>query len=87
MMPRALEAEWAPLPINEDWGVGHALLLPTLDPTINGKAFFVAGQQIVDIEDKLQESQPVWLGEQLSQDVNAGQAKLLAFAMGPQHHQ
>jgi hypothetical protein len=33
-----------------------------LQPEINGKAFFVAGHRIIDLEDKLMETQPLWMG-------------------------
>jgi hypothetical protein len=68
---------WGDLPANQPEGVAHALLLPVVRSEINGKAFFIAGHQIVDLEEKLQETQPLWMGEQLSKDVNKGQRRLI----------
>lgn len=71
---------WGTLPLNQPEGVAHALLLPILQPKINGKSFFVAGHQIVEFEDKIHETQPLWMGEQLSKDVDEGQRRLLPLA-------
>jgi hypothetical protein len=68
---------WGSLPMNQPEGVAHALLIPILRPEINGRAFFVAGHQIVDFEDKLHETQPLWMGQQLSKDVDEGQRRLI----------
>lgn len=57
--------------------MAHALLLPVVRPELNGKAFFGAGHEIVDFEEKLLESQPLWMGEQLSKDVDEGQRRLI----------
>lgn len=73
MLPQAVRDAWGTLPANEPWGVAHAILLPVVRPGINGKSLFVAGHQIVDFEDKLLETQPLWMGEQLSKDMNEGQ--------------
>lgn len=73
MLPQSIRDKWGTLPANEPWGVAYALLLPVVRPDINGKSFFVAGHHIVDFEDKLHETQPVWMGEQLSKDVDEGQ--------------
>lgn len=70
-------AGWGKLPINTCEGVAHALLLPVIEPKINGKAFFVAGDDIIEFEDSLFEAQPHWMGQQLSDDVNQGQKFLL----------
>jgi len=68
---------WGTLPANQPWGVARALLLPILQSDINGKAFFVAGHEIVEFEDKLHETQPLWMGKQLSADVDEGQRRLI----------
>jgi NAD(P)-dependent dehydrogenase (short-subunit alcohol dehydrogenase family) len=73
MLPQAIRDRWGTLPANETWGVAHAILLPVVRPDVNGKSLFVAGHQIVDFEDKLLETQPLWMGEQLSKDMNEGQ--------------
>ncbi|CAP97142.1 Pc21g22450 [Penicillium rubens Wisconsin 54-1255] len=76
MVPPSVLKLWGNLPANQPWGVAHALLLPLLQPEINGKAFFVAGHRIIDLEDKLMEIQPLWMGEQLSSDIAEGQRRL-----------
>lgn len=76
LLPEWLEG-WGDLPTNIAEGVAHALLLPVTEPEINGKAFFVAGNRIVDFEDSLLDAQPQWMGQQLSDDVNKGQKFLL----------
>jgi hypothetical protein len=76
MVSPSLIELWGDLPANQPWGVAHALLLPLLQPDINGKAFFVAGHRIIDLEDRLSETQPSWMGEQLSSDIEEGQRRL-----------
>ncbi|OBT82662.1 hypothetical protein VE02_07938 [Pseudogymnoascus sp. 03VT05] len=73
MLPDAIRKRWASLPTNEKCGVGRAILLPVVRPDVNGKSLFVGGNQIVDFEDKLHETQPLWMGEQMSKDMDAGQ--------------
>ncbi|KUJ13356.1 NAD(P)-binding protein [Mollisia scopiformis] len=76
LLPALLDI-WGTLPANKPAGVAHALLLPVVRPDVNGKAFFVAGHEIVDFEDKLHETQPLWMGKQLSEDVDEGQRRLI----------
>ena len=76
MLLPELKAVWDGLPSNEPEGVARALLLPLCRPEVNGKAFFVAGNQIVDFEDSLAVTQDKWMGKQLSQDINEGQRRL-----------
>ncbi|EKG12948.1 Glycoside hydrolase family 16 [Macrophomina phaseolina MS6] len=68
--------EWQ-LPANTPDGVGRALLMPVVRPDVNGKSFFVAGNKIVEFEDKLHAAQPRWMGEELSKHVDEGQRRLL----------
>ncbi|KAF9891616.1 hypothetical protein FE257_003627 [Aspergillus nanangensis] len=75
LIPSIIEA-WGELPTNQPVGVARALLLPLVQTDINGKAFFVAGHRIVDFEDKLVETQPLWMGEQLASDIDEGQRRL-----------
>jgi hypothetical protein len=77
MLPQSVRDIWGILPANETWGVAHALLLSVVQPDFNGKSFFVAGHQIVDFEDKLHETQPLWMGAQLSKDVDEGQRRMI----------
>ncbi|PVH73222.1 NAD(P)-binding protein [Cadophora sp. DSE1049] len=76
LLPALLDI-WGTLPANKPTGVAHALLLSVVRPEVNGKAFFVAGHEIVDFEDKLHETQPLWMGKQLSEDVDEGQRRLI----------
>jgi len=78
MVGKYITDRWSGLPENQPWGIAHAILLPVVRPDVNGKAFFVAGHQIVDLEDTLHETQPLWMGEQLSKDVDEGQRRLTA---------
>jgi hypothetical protein len=77
MLLPALLDMWGTLPANKPEGVARALLLPIVRPDVNGKSFFVAGHEIVDFEDKLHETQPLWMGKQLSEDVDEGQRRLV----------
>jgi hypothetical protein len=70
-------AGWGDLPLNTAEGVARALFLPVLDRKLNGKAFFVAGNSIVDFEDSLLKAQHQWMGQDLSDYVNFGQKILL----------
>ncbi|EXJ73910.1 uncharacterized protein A1O5_02204 [Cladophialophora psammophila CBS 110553] len=77
MVPKALTDLWENLPANTPAGIAIALLLPIIQPEINGKTFFVAGNEIVELEDSLAKSQPQWMGEELSRNVDEGQRRLL----------
>jgi NAD(P)-dependent dehydrogenase (short-subunit alcohol dehydrogenase family) len=68
---------WGDLPANEPIGVARALLLPAVRHDLNGRSLFVAGHEIVDFEEGLERTQPVWMGEQLSKHVDEGQRRLL----------
>lgn len=68
---------WGDLPANQADDVAKALLMPVCRPDINGKSFFVEGGRIVDFEDKILETQPQWMGQRLSDDVNEGQRRLV----------
>lgn len=68
---------WGDLPTNQPGGVAQALLLPMVRPELNGKAFFVAGHQIVDFEETLKATQPSWMGKTLSDNINEGQRRLI----------
>lgn len=73
MLPDEIRKRWGTLPANDTWSVGRAILLPVVRPDVNGKSLFVGGHHIVDFEDKLHETQPLWMGEQMSKDMDAGQ--------------
>ncbi|KPI35666.1 3-oxoacyl-[acyl-carrier-protein] FabG [Cyphellophora attinorum] len=78
MVPQGRLALWEGLPLNQPATAAHALLLPVLQPEINGKCFFIAGDEIVEFEDKLHETQPLWMGsKQLSDSVDEGQRRMI----------
>lgn len=83
MLPQAIVDLWGNLPANSPEGIARALLLPAVDESINGKSFFVAGNKITEFEDKLHEAQPIWMGEQLSTDVDEGQRRLIVVGVNP----
>jgi hypothetical protein len=68
-------SKWT-LPKNTADGVAAALFLP-IAQNVNGKSFFVAGNKIIEFEDSLEETEPLWMGEQLCRDVRDGQDILL----------
>lgn len=76
MLPDWIRQKWGDLPTNDAKGVARALLLPALRPDVNGKTLWVAGNDIVEIEDKLDETRPVWLGTPLSQQLDEGQRRM-----------
>jgi len=73
LLPPQFEANWGHLPANEPEGPARALLLPVVRPDMNGRSLFVAGHDIIDLEAGLQETQPKWMGEELSEAVDEGQ--------------
>ena len=77
MPPPQLIESWGSLPKNTPSSVGQTLLLPVVRPEINGKSFFVAGDKAIELEDTLDSAQPHWMGQELSDNVNAGQELLL----------
>ncbi|KAK9415450.1 putative NAD(P)-binding protein [Seiridium unicorne] len=77
MLKDEFRSVWGELPSNEPIGVARALLLPAIRQDLNGKSFFVAGHEIVDFEEGLEKTQPQWMGEQLSRDVDEGQRRIV----------
>lgn len=77
MMPQQIIDVWGELPQNTCERVAEALLLPVLRPETNGKAFFIAGGKIVEVEDKLHETRRIWIGEQLSKSIDEGQRRMI----------
>lgn len=76
MLPDWLREKWGGLPANDTNGVARALLLPAVRPHVNGKTLWVAGNDVIEIEDALHAAQPQWLGEQLSKDLDEGQKRM-----------
>ncbi|KAH7161910.1 hypothetical protein EDB81DRAFT_756408 [Dactylonectria macrodidyma] len=77
MAPDLLKKVWESMPCNSPEGVGHALLFPILRPEVNGKSFFVAGDDIIEIEDTLEASRPSWMGKKLSGSIDEGQRRVI----------
>ncbi|KAF2995962.1 hypothetical protein E8E14_002796 [Neopestalotiopsis sp. 37M] len=83
MMPQFIADIWGDLPRNTPLGIAKALLLPVVDPSIHGKSFWVGGNEVVELEDKIQETQPLWMGAEMSAGVNEGNRRMLALATSP----
>lgn len=71
---------WGDLPANNPEGCAKALLLPAVRPETNGATLWVAGNQIYELEEGIQASQPQWMGATLSKAVNEGQKRLIPLA-------
>jgi hypothetical protein len=74
--PRMKEI-WDGMPSNTVEGVGKALLLPAVRPSLNGLSFFVHGDQITEFEESLARTMPEWMGKELSEVVSEGQRRIL----------
>ncbi|KIL89348.1 hypothetical protein FAVG1_07742 [Fusarium avenaceum] len=68
---------WGDLPANSPLDVAKASLLPVVRPNVNGKAFLINGGNITEVEDKLDETQAVWLGQELDKQMREGQRRLI----------
>ena len=77
MVTDRIREVWGDLPANQPIDVAKASLLPVMRPEVNGKSFLINGGNITELEDKLAETQPIWLGQKLSEDMNDGQERLL----------
>lgn len=73
-----VRAEWVKnnMPLNTPSDVAKYIIQVTAEPTTHGKALFVTGGNAVDIEEGLNRTEPTWLGEKNSRELNAGQAIL-----------
>ncbi|KAF5586544.1 NAD(P)-binding protein [Fusarium pseudoanthophilum] len=69
-------ASWT-LPKNTPSGVAKALFLPIVRPDLNGKSFFISGDEIIEFEDTLAKAEPEWMGQPLCENVREGQRILL----------
>jgi hypothetical protein len=56
--------------------VAKYIIQVTADPKAHGKALFVTGGNAVDIEEGLNRTEPEWLGEKNSRELNEGQVIL-----------
>ncbi|KAJ4250200.1 hypothetical protein NW762_012015 [Fusarium torreyae] len=68
---------WGDLPANTPLDVAKASVLPVLRPDVNGKAFIINGGNITEVEDKLDETQGVWLGPDFDKYMREGQRRLI----------
>jgi hypothetical protein len=50
-----------------------------------GKTFFVGGDKIIEIEDKMHEIQDQWLTPEMSEAINISQERLLNWASSDKH--
>lgn len=68
--------------MNTPGDVAKYIIQVTADQTANGKALFVTGGNAVDIEEGLNRTEPQWLGEKNSRELNEGQVilGLVSFA-------
>ena len=83
MMPPEIDAIWGDLPRNSPLGIGKALLLPVINESLHGKSFWVAGNEIHELEDKICETQPLWMGAKLSANVVEGARRMNPLALNP----
>ncbi|KAF2099802.1 NAD(P)-binding protein [Rhizodiscina lignyota] len=77
MLRQEMRDPWGDLPLNQTSDIARALLLPAVCPEVNGKSFWVGGGEIVELEDKLHESQPIWLGKKMSENLDKGQRQIV----------
>ncbi|OCT52098.1 putative oxidoreductase,short chain dehydrogenase [Cladophialophora carrionii] len=73
-----VRAEWVKndMPMNQPSDVAKYIIQVTASPTAHGKALFVTGGNAVDIEEGINRTEPQWLGEKNSRELNAGQVIL-----------
>jgi len=64
------------MPLNTPADVAQYIIQVSAEPATHGKALFVTGGNAVDIEEGINRTEPQWLGEQNSRDLNAGQVIL-----------
>ena len=64
------------MPMNQPSDVAKFIIQVTADESTHGKALFVTGGNAVDIEEGMNRTEPQWLGEKNSHDLNAGQVIL-----------
>jgi hypothetical protein len=62
--------------MNQPSDVAAHIIQVGADATTHGKALFVSGGNAFDIEEGIERTQPQWLGEKNSREMDAGQAVL-----------
>jgi len=73
------------IPVNEPGDVADTLSHILVQP-INGQALYVSGGKTYEIEERLEEVKPLWLGKQLFEELTAGQAILQMVCAMPVYH-
>jgi len=73
-----VRTEWTKnnMPMNTPLDVAKYIIQVTADPKAHGKGLFVTGGNAVDIEEGLNRTEPEWLGEKNSRELNEGQVIL-----------
>ncbi|MCJ1477989.1 hypothetical protein MMC13_006664 [Lambiella insularis] len=73
-----IEGNWYKenLPVNQPADVAKVIVDVTRSEKLNGKAFYIEGGRGWEIEDKINELEPQWLGEEASRSLAKGQALL-----------
>lgn len=64
------------LPLNMPLDVAKYIIQVSADSKAHGQALYVTGGAAVDMEEGLNKTEPLWLGEKHSRDLNAGQVIL-----------
>lgn len=77
MVPEDIKRLWGDLPANTPEDVAKASLVPVIRPEINGKSFIVHGKDFTDVEDKLDQTQHLWMGSELDEAMREGQRRLI----------
>lgn len=77
MVTGHIQHVWDNMPANQPVDVARASLLPIIRPETNGKSFLINGGNITELEDKLDETQHIWLGPDLDKDMREGQRRLI----------
>ena len=76
ILPDWIRDLWADLPANTAEGCAKVLLIPAVRPDLNGSTLWVAGNNAIELEKGLHETQPQWLGRELSTAVDEGQRRM-----------
>ncbi|KXH40982.1 hypothetical protein CNYM01_05458 [Colletotrichum nymphaeae SA-01] len=77
MVAEDIKRLWGDLPANTPEDVAKASLVPVIRPEINGKSFIVHGKEFTDVEDKLDQTQHLWMGSELDEAMREGQRRLI----------
>jgi len=74
IMTAGIATQWrkAGLPINVPAGIADIIVGVANEKGMNGKAIYVEGNRGWDVEDKINELEPKWLGEEQSRELNRG---------------